>query len=263
MPKHYGETKKPKPGQIVVTPTDNRLLEMPPIVNNPSTTPKWFRLIPKGRSVRRCAGVMDYLSIGVTVPAWTNIYFEPSPDSPNRWNLMMENIPFSQFQFTNEPFPYEATGKCPMSEIRSIEDGFYPKIVNPWLFRTAPGWSTLVLPVMYEPNKNYHVIPAVVNTDFYHNLNCVINITAESSFKIEYGTPLMHLIPFKRSEDISEIIFEDDSLYKVYHARGYGSGSLFPIGSTSAAYRRATKQVDSQILESNKKNKFFKKRNKL
>jgi hypothetical protein len=261
MHKHYGQTRKPKPGEIIVTPNDNRLLEMPPIVNNPASLPKWFRLIPKGKSVRRCAGVMDYLSIGVTVPAWTNIYVEPSPDSDSKWNLMMENIPFSQFQFTNEPFPFESTGKCPMSEVRDVQDGYYPKIVNPWLFRTAPGWSTLVLPVMYEPNKNFHVIPAVVNTDFYHNLNCVLNITGNSSFKIEYGTPLMHLIPFKRSEDISKMTFEDDSMYKMYHARGYGNGSLFPIGSTSAAYRRATKDFDAGLeSESIKKKSFFRRK---
>jgi hypothetical protein len=109
---------------------------------------------------------------------------------------------------------------------------------------------------MYEPNKNFHVIPAVVNTDFYHNLNCVLNITGNSAFKIEYGTPLMHLIPFKRNEDITKITFEDAEMYKIYHARGYGSGSLFPLGSTSAAYRRATKQVDSQADAISKKRLF-------
>jgi hypothetical protein len=114
---------------------------------------------------------------------------------------------------------------------------------------------------MYEPNKNFHVIPAVVNTDFYHNLNCVLNITGNSAFKIGYGTPLMHLIPFKRSEDISKITFEDDSMYKMYHARGYGNGSLFPIGSTSAAYRRATKDFDAELeSETIKKKSFFRRK---
>jgi hypothetical protein len=49
----------------------------------------------------------------------------------------------------------------------------------------------------------------------------------------------------------------------MYHARGYGSGSLFPIGSTSAAYRRATKQVESELQQKeNIKSSFFKKKNK-
>ena len=70
--------EKLKPGQIRITPSDNRLLEMPPYKNSVENHRPWFKILHKGEgSLRRCAGINDFFNIGVTLPSWTNFKFRP------------------------------------------------------------------------------------------------------------------------------------------------------------------------------------------
>ncbi len=258
--KNYKDIPVPKPGQIVIMPQDERLMENPPFVNNHKTVPEWFKGIPKDRgSIRRCAGTIDYLSLGVTVPFWTNAFFEPNMQAPGRWNLFMENYPNGQ-PFINQPFPFDSTGRCPMTSVRDVEDSFYPKLVNPYHVRTAPGWSTILLPPLFEPNPNYVTMPSVIHTDVYHTLNLVINITTSSSFSIKYGTPVMHLIPFKRNSDFEEIIGLTSEAHIIGASRGFVSGTSMPSQGTSAPYRRFVKRVDEEMSKEPQKRFFFRRK---
>lgn len=243
-----------KPGQILAIPNDVRLLESSPTLNSPSTPPSWFRLVPKtSGSIRKCAGTIDYLSSGITVNMWTNATFRPQNDGKN-WESKLDNYSFDSMGFVNQPFAFETTGKCPMTQIREIETGGYPKLVNPWCFVTAPGWSTMVLPPLFEPNNNYQVVPAIVHTDFYHNMNLVLNIITDKEFTIKYGTPVMHLIPFKRDSDFNELIIGKEEEYKYVTGRGFGYGSIVPTNGSAAPYRRERIKVDKELL--NKKENY-------
>lgn len=257
----YKDIKKPKPGEILFFPNDNRLAEVPPYINNANNIPSWFRKIPRKKgSVRSCSGTLDYLQIGVTIPMWTNLKFEPNLNNPYRWDWAADRMPFAE-NYVIEGFRYESTGKCPMTEAREIEDGLYPKLVNPWCAMTAPGWSTLVLPPLYEPNKNYQLVPAIVHTDFYHTLNAVLNIYTDKSFTIQAGTPLMHLIPFKRNIPIEKMEIMPEEYYKLVHARGFGKIHRFPgyIG-TGQAYKTYQRQVDDELSNQEEKKWFFQKK---
>lgn len=250
--RNYKDIPTPKPGEIIVVPNDDRLMENPPFVNGSNALPDWFKRIPKTKgSIRRCAGTIDYLSLGVTVPFWSNMYFEPDMNARGRWRIMIENYPEGR-PFSNEPFPYESTGRCPMTEAREIEDAYYPKIVNPYHFKTAPGWSTIVLPPLFEPNQHYSVVPSIVHTDVYHTMNVVLNITAASPFSVKYGTPIMHLIPFKRNSDFSKITALPMDAYRAIIGRGFGDAPSMPHESTAGPYRRFVKQTDSRLEEAEK-----------
>lgn len=245
----YKDIPVPKPGEIVIVPNDDRLMENPPYINGITSMPDWFNRIPKTKgSIRRCAGTIDFLSLGVTIPMWSNVHIEPDLNSRSRWRIGIENF-HESWPFVNEPFPYESTGRCPMTDARDIEDGFYPKLVNPFHFKTAPGWSSIVLPVLFEPNQNYQVVPSIVHTDVYHTMNCVLNITTSSAFTIKYGTPIMHLIPFKRSEDFTKIINLPSEARTVMMGRGFGEGPAMPMDGTAGPYRRYVKQVDAELAE--------------
>lgn len=249
---------KVKPGQILFVPQDNRLIESAPILNSVSSMPSWFRKIGKQPgSVRRCAGTIDLLAAGVTLPAWTNFRFRPEPGG-KAWEQAADD--FSPPANINNiaGFPFESTGSCPMTDVRKLETGQYPKLVNPWRFKTAPGWSTLMIPIYWEPNENYTVVPAIVNTDIYHLMNVVLNITGDSPFSIDFGTPLAQLIPFKRSSDFSEIIMADESEFKYYSTSGFGMGHVSPFQNTSALYRRFSIKHDRELKEKSKS--FFRRK---
>ena len=249
--------KKPekiKPGEIRLTPLDNRLCEMPPYKNNIETLPPWFKRVHKGMgSLRRCAGIYDYFSTGITIPSWTNFSFRQGQDG--QWETRGDNFGYDQGSMSIaavEGFPFKSTGECPVTNVRSSDrkEAQFPKLVNPWKIETAPGWSVLFLPTLWEPNLNYTVLPAVVHTDFYHTANVVLNITGDEPFTIKYGTPLAHLVPFERKNNISKVILEDESMFKYVASRGFGFGHIGPSEGTAAPYRRERIRVDKAIEDS-------------
>lgn len=254
--------KKLSPGQIRITPLDNRMLEMPPFANTAANPPSWYKRIMREKgSLRTCAGVLDYLSTGVTLPLWTNAYFRPNREH-GFWEHRLDNYdPPAQISMC-EGFHYESTGECPVTSVRKVENAQYPKIVNPWRFETPKGWSTLVLPPYWEPNNQYDILPAIVHTDFYHQINVVLNIKTDESFKINYGTPILHLIPFERKYSELDLILGDESEWKYVSSGGLGQGRLIPSdGNSAGPYRRTKNKIDAELSNSNKK--FWFGKNKL
>jgi hypothetical protein len=248
------------PGTIRFTPSDNRLMDSSPFVNTVANAPSWFKRIGKGQgSIRKCAGTIDLLSAGVTLPMWTNYRFRPGEGGS--WETAGDDFSPPANINAIQGFGFDSTGQCPMTDIRKIEHGQYPKIVNPWRFETAPGWSTLMLPLYWEPNENYSVVPAIVHTDFYHLMNIVLNITGDSAFSIKYGTPIAQLIPFKRDSDFNQIEFTDESYFKYVSTTGFGMGHVVPHDGTAGPYRREKIKVDKMIEENQSlKSKIFRKK---
>lgn len=235
-----------KPGVIRFTPSDNRLMEAPPFVNTITEPPSWMKKIGKHMgSVRKCAGTIDLLAAGVTLPMWTNYRFRP--DGRGAWEGVGDDFSPPAGINSLNGFHYESTGECPMTSIRKIETGQYPKLVNPWRFETAPGWSTLLLPLYWEPNEDYSVIPAIVHTDFYHLANIVINPIGDRPFSIRQGTHMCQLIPFKRDTDFQEIEFNDESYFKYVATTGFGMGHVAPSEGTAGPYRRNRVIVDKAL----------------
>lgn len=255
------KNKKLKPGEIRITPLDNRLNEMPPFINSVETQPAWFKRIHKNPgSLRRCAGINDFFNIGITIPSWTNFNFRPGEDGS--WETRGANFGFQQGDIEIskiDAFPFAATGECPVTAIRASElsEAQYPKLVNPWRVETAPGWSVLMLPVLWEPNKNYDVLPAVVHTDFYHTANIVLNIKADSPFSIKWGTPLVQLIPFERKTNIDKLIVGDESGFKYVASVGFGTGHIMPFEGTAAPYRRQRIKIDNELAHNASKKSFI------
>ena len=252
--KNYEHLKKPKPGEILLVPQHPSLMEERgrPYPNTVSNTPNWFRSIGKyAGSIRGCAGTQDFLTVGITVPMWTNAIFSPDPSTERQWNVNLDQIRLGnkgEEIFDVQSFGFGQTGACPMTEVRKIEDSCYPKIINPWSFITAPGWSTLVLPVLFEPNLDYDVVPAVVHTDFYHVMHLVLNIKTDKEFTIKYGTPVFHLIPFERKHGTPAVKFEDSSWTPFVASRGFNAGPTFPSGSSTATpYRQNRRIIDKEI----------------
>jgi hypothetical protein len=246
--KTYRDLPAPKPGEIHFYPSDDRLTENPPYINNAKTIPSWFRKIPKSLgSIRSCTGTLDYLQVGATIPLWTNTKFTPNFSNPWVWEVEMDNMPYAH-AFGNEPFRYESTGECPMTSKREIKNGSYPKLVNPWYVRTAPGWSCLVIPMFFEPSTKYQIVPSIVHTDFYHSLNVVLNIYTDQSFEIKAGTPMVQLIPFKRNSDFEKMSIGDAVHHKLLSTRGFNDFGLFPsTGGTGKAYKKYQRTVDQKL----------------
>ena len=80
--------------------------------------------------------------------------------------------------------------------------GFH-KILNPFIIKTPPGYSTLFLPPLNNTDDRFSIIPGIVDTDtFSHEVNFpfVVNGDKYPILKtvIKRGTPYVQVIPFKR-----------------------------------------------------------------
>ena len=76
----------------------------------------------------------------------------------------------------------------------------YPKWNNPYGIKTPPGYSSLFLPPMHNPNKIFTILEGLVDTDKYLapvNFPFVLNNVKWEGI-IEAGTPMAQVIPIKR-----------------------------------------------------------------
>lgn len=251
-----------KPGEVRITPLDNRFYANVPYLNSKSNLPQWFKRVPRGQmSVRSCSGISDFLEFGMTITAWSNFTFIPRIDNQS-WDVRVDQLnPHADRDVSQAGgFRFEQTGQCPMTEIRKLEKMTYPKLVSPWRIQTAPGWSCIVLPIMYEENHDYSVLPALVNTDFYQIVNIVLNVKTNAEFSIRQGTPIAHIIPVERKNNFKTIETVDETFFKYASSNMYLTGGVAPAESTGIAYRKATKVVDAALENKSKwKNPWLKK----
>lgn len=243
---HYKKIRQSvKEGEVLLIPMDNRLLEdVRPYKSGGKKLPTWFRLAPK-EGIRRCAGVLEYLESGFIIPAWTDFSFVPAPEQGG-WEVSIGQMPFANMPFESQPFTYSTTGECPMTRARSIEASPYPKLINPYSIITAKGWSSVIQGIPYEPNPHYDVVPAIVHTDYYHQMNVVLNLKGSEPFVIRYGEPLVHIYSFKRSGDFKTVKFGTEQDFKYVFGRGISDGPTRIEGDgVGLGYRRNRKNNDN------------------
>ena len=236
----YLDWPKVKKGEILIVPKDNRLIENPPTLGT-AGWPEWYRSpkIAKPDTIVSCKGIQDYLSIGLTVPLWCDIEI---------FQIGMNDVrgSASDQAFNVDHFSGRMAEGCPISHGRAFDEAGFPKIISPFLYKTAPGYSTLMLPMAYEPDERYQVLPAIVHTDFYHNINVVLRVMTQETFVIKAGTPIYQLIPFKRSDTIGKIIIGDAEMHESGNNRGLSYGGIRKF-SMKGLYRKHQRDADANL----------------
>ena len=79
----------------------------------------------------------------------------------------------------------------------------FHKILNPWIIKTPPGYSTLFVPPLNNSDDRFSIIPGIVDTDSFENeVNFPIVINGDKyeilDTILERGTPYVQCIPFRR-----------------------------------------------------------------
>jgi len=159
-----------------------------------SFIPDWFKNIPSSdyRTVKICPSFPDYFSLGYIMPMWTDTYLTYDPENIMHEWATENNMPFQihgNNQFIDYVDPY----------LQGVKGKFVFKSVCPWEVITPPGWSVLQLPLYYHFNRQWSVLPGVVDTDIVHQLNHQILYYGDGeTIKIKQGDPLVLYVPFKR-----------------------------------------------------------------
>ena len=239
--KYKSDLPKPKRNEVFIIPADNRIIDFSPYVGE-EKLPAWWTSLPKGKgSLRRCQGTYDYVTQGFYIPLWTNVTIRPNM-SGHHFEINTDSM--YGLDFLVEGFGPETARGCPIEHRKALEQGQYLKLVSPWRFITPKGTSLMALPMLFEPDPKFSIFPGIVHTDYYHQINIVINVHTDKEFTIPAGTPIQHMVPVKRNNNIRKIIWGNESMYRFVASSGTGEGQLIHRDK-SVIYRKLQRRIDS------------------
>ena len=149
-----------------------------------------------------CPGIMDLNRSGYVIRAWSEIFIEKDADGLVRASVNDRDHDMTLGKCTRmdaELLPFHYSDKTRENVL---------KIELPWLVETAPGYSCMQLSPFYHfLDMEPHIInyPGIVDTDGLHRLSWIFSVKHDEPFIIERGTPIMHLIPYRRENFTSEV----------------------------------------------------------
>jgi hypothetical protein len=149
-------------------------------------------------TIKRCVPVFDSMTAGYIITLNKDLYCEQLGDGPYfHWRVEREDDP----EIITQHHEYQVQGH-PDNNL-----GYQLKIDNPWIIKTEPGYSCMILPPMHRDN-DLIVLPGIVDTDsYYEKINLPFNLKNKSfEGMIPAGTPIAQVIPFKRESYEMEIV---------------------------------------------------------
>jgi hypothetical protein len=170
--------------------------------------PKWWKDMPAHHAVdtaypemptvKSCPGIRDLFTKGFVIPMWadTTIKFN-SETGEWQWRCGQEGSPYHIKYFN----PMQLMQYAPEVNIQGAVATAAFQFQSPWRIITPPGYSVLQLPMFYHFNKDFSILPGIVDTDVYNIFNNEFLYFGNSKeIFIKRGTPLVHIFPFKRSD---------------------------------------------------------------
>jgi hypothetical protein len=231
-------------GLIEFVPENDLVAESRPPVPAMTAAPDWYRKMtpfvpveermhPKLRlrrdvTLKGCPGVGDYLSLGYVLPLWADFVITAT-ETGFGYDSSSTSPPLDQFPPKLwDGFPRQAG-----------DHEFVLKMTAPWRLRTPRGWSVLLLPPWYHHQPQWSLMPGVVDSDRCGVLSPIMvwHLPVGEPALIKAGTPLVHVVPFKRSARLVLSSNRNDPLYGDLVAQDQVFGQRLVPGSYREARR--------------------------
>ena len=204
--------------------------------------PEWFKSIPSQveGTVRQCPAFPDFFSQGYVIPMWMDTVLKHNP-STSQWKVDQASNSLEKWS----AHPNNQFIDFVDSSFNGVPGQFVFKTNCPWFIITPPGWSVLQLPLFYNFNKDYSVLPGVVDTDIHHEVNQQVLYHGDGKdVIIKRGDPLALYIPFERKKlDYSVGYSSEEEKNKIISST-MKRITKFPL---SGAYRKMQKERDSRV----------------
>jgi hypothetical protein len=145
-----------------------------------------------------CPGMHDYYRTGYIISAWEDFEIIVDEQKADIVIGMGGGVACKQF----ERMDYSVVAGS-----ANIDDDIAPhalKLPCPWKVFTKPGYSAFVMPALFHSPflRDLFLYPGINDYDAYHTINVMFSPLRKMHVKIYAGTPLLHVIPYKR-EDIT------------------------------------------------------------
>jgi hypothetical protein len=234
--------------------TNNKaLLDTPDLHPRPTKVwiPDWFKNLPThselnkeedgslseyqtDKTVRQCPSFIDYFSHGYVIPMWADLIINYN-----------EKEDYYMYRFAGEQYKLQIHGNGQFlnwvdANFLGNKSNFVFKFISPWTIKTQPGYSVLQMPMFYHFNDKFSVLPGVVDTDIWHEVNQqVVYHGAGKEVFIPRGTPLVQYIPFKREKYEYTVAIESDEVQ-----RSVAKNNLLLDSKFNGAYNYARRERD-------------------
>lgn len=220
------------------------LEEMQEIIPKPTKSfiPEWFKDTPNNlNSVKMCPSFPDYFSQGYVISAWADVILKYDKKSM-RWDIKSSDLFHKWDIHTNNQFLDFAPATTPFPVKKDVSIIF--KASSPWAVFTPKGYSIMQLPMLYNYDNEFSVVPGIIDTDIIHDLSIQMMFPADrDELYIKRGTPLATYIPFKRTKYTHVIRYENENDRKRLSSTKLYLASYF-MGS--GAYRKMQRKRDKE-----------------
>ena len=224
-------------------------------------------------TTRNCPGIYDYMTSGYIVPAWSDIRLEWKQGKAEAFDLQTGQMLLYLQQQYGQSMPMLMQHEFKQAKDAPFWDNSMKNILkfsSPWNLRTSEGVSCFFTHPYYHSSTDYTVMPGIMDTDVKKYSNTIINVFLRLNKQgkpifIERGTPLIQIIPFKRSDVKFKCITnptQDESRYyeelvmdemTMIQRAGKGEAGKCPFGhSLPDPNRRKSKKMMHHRLKDGK-----------
>ena len=211
-------------------------------------TPKWFKDIPRvdassGKfTAKVCPALPDYFSLGYVLPMWSDCRVKYDPVN-SRWEWATPSNTFSWKIHDSDQFL-----KYVDTSFSGVPGEFLFKAICPWRIITPPGWSVLQLPLFYHFNREWSVLPGVIDTDIHNEINQqVLYHGSGQVITIRQGDPFVLYVPFQRSPRLElEVSYQTDEQKALFTERDLYFASNFVPNGLYRSWQRAREKTDQE-----------------
>lgn len=155
-------------------------------------------------TVKQCMPALDAMTAGYIIPLPQDVAFQS-----NEAGAIDASWPVDVFEQVSS-HSLEQISQYPLDQ--DVWEAAAMKFNNPWIIKTPPGYSTLFCHPMWHDDLPFRCFSGFVDTDTY-NVNSVnFPFLLRRGFRgvIPGGTPMIHVIPIKRSAWKSEVLDKAD-----------------------------------------------------
>lgn len=158
----------------------------------------------RNKHAKNCPAIQEYITNGVVIPSWTDLYISVNKDGTVDWHMTYGDAS-NYFHDIKQP---EFIAKHPQGQIRdmelnAVENYGLLKIVSPYYFKTDKGYGLEFFDPFYHHRRNIKLLPGIVETDIWHEVNFPFEFyyspefKREVSYHIKAGDPLIMARPVK------------------------------------------------------------------
>jgi len=154
------------------------------------TDETWNTVPYKDNSIKKCPTVKDIMFEGYIIPLWLDLKISFTKETGFNWYNKHAHEDTITYHSPN------SIGSMPINE-GSWNTAM--KFSNPWDIVTPPGWSVLITSPWYHRHWEIEIMPSIVETDSYHQMNIPFLYHGKGEKIFRQGMPLVQVIPFKRN----------------------------------------------------------------